>query len=65
MYYLSEISAGLSVLQGVNTDAVLGVVLDELEQQDKLKLAFHMEPYEGNAGQIEQALLFQEVQWWS
>lgn len=33
--------------QGVNTDAVLGVVVRELEQQDKLKLAFHMEPYEG------------------
>lgn len=36
-------------MQGVNTDAVLGVVLRELKQQDKLKLAFHMEPYEGNA----------------
>jgi hypothetical protein len=33
--------------QGVNTDAVLGVVIRELEQQDKVKLAFHMEPYEG------------------
>lgn len=33
--------------QGVNTDAVLGTVLRELEQQDTLKLAFHMEPYEG------------------
>jgi glycoprotein endo-alpha-1,2-mannosidase len=33
--------------QGVNTDAVLGIVLRELEQQDQLKLAFHLEPYEG------------------
>lgn len=33
--------------QGVNTDAVLGLVIKELERQDKLKLAFHLEPYEG------------------
>ena len=34
--------------QGVNTDAVLGVVLRELEQQgSRIKLAFHLEPYEG------------------
>lgn len=36
--------------QGVNTDAVLGLVLKELEQQDRLKLAFHLEPYEGVFG---------------
>lgn len=36
--------------QGVNTDAVLGLVVRELEQQDSLKLAFHMEPYEGETG---------------
>jgi hypothetical protein len=29
---------------------VLGLVVHELEQQDSLKLAFHMEPYEGEQG---------------
>lgn len=36
--------------QGVNTDAVLGLVIKELEAQDALKLAFHLEPYEGVIG---------------
>lgn len=35
--------------QGINTDAVLGLVVKELEQQQGtgVKLAFHLEPYEG------------------
>jgi glycoprotein endo-alpha-1,2-mannosidase len=33
--------------QGVNTDRVLGLVLAEVEQQQELKVAFHLEPYEG------------------
>jgi hypothetical protein len=33
--------------QGVNTDKVLGLVLAEAAQQQQLKVAFHMEPYEG------------------
>lgn len=39
--------------QGVNTDAVLGVVVKELEQQQdtRVKLAFHLEPYEGRTVQ--------------
>jgi len=39
--------------QGVNTDAVLGLVIRELEQQQgssAVKLAFHLEPYEGVKG---------------
>jgi len=34
-------------VQGVNTDQVLGTIIAELEQQDDLKVAFHLEPYEG------------------
>jgi hypothetical protein len=34
-------------VQGVNTDQVLGTIVAELEQQDDLKVAFHLEPYEG------------------
>jgi hypothetical protein len=38
--------------QGVNTDAVLGLVVSELEQQQQVKLAFHMEPYQGVRGTV-------------
>lgn len=41
--------------QGVNTDAVLGLVIRELEQQQgssAVKLAFHLEPYEGMKGPV-------------
>ncbi|KAF6255048.1 hypothetical protein COO60DRAFT_1641836 [Scenedesmus sp. NREL 46B-D3] len=33
--------------QGVNTDGVLGLVLAEAAQQQVLRVAIHMEPYEG------------------
>jgi glycoprotein endo-alpha-1,2-mannosidase len=39
--------AGSHDTQGVNTDAVLGLVLAEAAQQQQLKVAIHMEPYEG------------------
>lgn len=40
--------------QGVNTDEVVGTIIRELERdssagQDGMKLAFHLEPYEGAA----------------
>jgi hypothetical protein len=41
--------AGSHDTQGVNTDAVLGLVLAEAAQQQQLKVAIHMEPYEGNS----------------
>lgn len=41
--------AGSHDTQGVNTDQVLGLVLAEAEQQQQLKVAFHLEPYEGRS----------------
>ena len=46
--------AGSHDTQGVNTDQVLGLVLAEAEQQEELKVAFHLEPYEGERQQQQQ-----------
>eukprot|EP00775_Hariotina_reticulata_P013015 gene13015-13144_t len=50
-----EWRAGSHDTQGVNTDQVLGTIIAELEQQDELKVAFHLEPYEGRTMQTVRA----------
>eukprot|EP00878_Enallax_costatus_P018118 GHUV01019063.1.p1 GENE.GHUV01019063.1~~GHUV01019063.1.p1 ORF type:complete len:407 (+),score=86.88 GHUV01019063.1:159-1379(+) len=42
-----EWRSGTHDTQGVNTDKVLQLVVHEVEQQQQLKIAFHLEPYEG------------------
>lgn len=42
--------SGTHDTQGVNTDKVLLTVMQEVEKQQHLKVAFHLEPYEGRSG---------------